>query len=227
MRIMSLLGVLLLVVSYPSLAIIISPTVLELNTSKSNNTQLIVTNNSNIKLPIEVTVKKIVFNEDGKYSTHNINHEDILVFPPAAMLMPGKKQTFRVQWLKSKPINHSESYFIRFSEAKVKDNEETQRSNNVTTDVDLNIHYNALVHVFDQTLRPNVYAYIDELGTITLQNRGSRYTFSSLVRFGELNSEANDLLQNEIGQQFLPPHSLIKLPSTSTLPAGLYHGKEQ
>ena len=59
MRIMSLLGVLLLLVSYPSLAIIISPTVLELNTSKSNNTQLIVTNNSNIKLPIEVTVKKL------------------------------------------------------------------------------------------------------------------------------------------------------------------------
>ncbi|MGR5194487.1 fimbria/pilus periplasmic chaperone [Vibrio rotiferianus] len=227
MRVINLLVFILIIISYPSSAIIISPTVLELNTSKTNNAQLVVTNNSNNKLPLEVTVKQLVFTSDGKYTTRHIVTDEILVFPPAAMLMPGKNQTFRVQWLNSKPISQSESYFIRFSEAKVKTNEDNPHRDNVTTDVDLNIHYNALVHVFDQTLRPRVYANIDKLGAITLQNKGDRYTFSSLIRFSDLNSEANTLLQSKIGQHFLPPHSSIKLPSTSTLPAGRYHGKEQ
>ena len=211
-----------------ALAVTISPLVMELNTDHQLTSQLVVTNNSTETLALEANVHQLQFLEDGVIKTSNKPDEDVLVFPPAVLLKPGKHQTFRVQWVSNAPLKTSKSHFVRFSTANiVRDSEEFTRLTDFSTGINIQIHYNALLHVFSSSLQPDIKMDISQQGDLTLTNSGNRFTFTTALHFKNLDDTYSHALQEALGEQFLPPHSTMTFNSSrKNLPTGTYYGYE-
>ncbi|WP_135441612.1 molecular chaperone [Vibrio tasmaniensis] len=203
------------------------PTVIELNTDHRATSQLVVTNNSTRDLPLEANVRRLKFLPDGTFQTSDLSSEVMFVFPPAAMLAPGERQVFRIQWLGNRSLETSQSYFVRFSTVNIgQNNEKVDSPTSLTTGINLQVHYNALLHIHSSSLEPDVNLHIDEQGKLTLTNSGSRFTYTSLLHFKGLESQ-NQKVHEALGEQFIPPRSTITLPSSlNYLPVGTYHGYE-
>lgn len=203
------------------------PTVIELNTDHRTTSQLVVTNNSTQDLPLEANIRRLKFLSDGTFQTSDLSNEEIFVFPPAAMLAPGERQVFRIQWLGNQTLETSHSYFVRFSTVNIgQNNAKTNKPTSLTTGIKLQVHYNALLHIHSSSLEPDVKLHIDEQGKLTLTNSGSRFTYTSLLHFAGLESH-NQQIHEALGEQFIPPRSIITLPSSlNYLPVGTYHGYE-
>ncbi|WKY60587.1 molecular chaperone [Vibrio sp. SNU_ST1] len=203
------------------------PTVIELNTDHRATSQLVVTNNSTRDLPLEANVRRLKFLPDGTFQTSDLSSEVMFVFPPAAMLAPGERQVFRIQWLGNRSLETSQSYFVRFSTVNIgQNNGKVDSPTSLTTGINLQVHYNALLHIHSSSLEPDVNLHIDEQGKLTLTNSGSRFTYTSLLHFKGLESQ-NQKVHEALGEQFIPPRSTITLPSSlNHLPVGTYHGYE-
>ncbi|WP_098414510.1 fimbria/pilus periplasmic chaperone [Vibrio sp. ES.051] len=223
-------GLVCCVLCAKTFGVTLSPTVIELNTDHRTTSQLVVTNNSTQTLPLEANVRRLEFRSNGTFKTSDLPNEEILVFPPAAMLAPGERQVFRIQWLSESSLEASQSYFIRFSAANVnQNNEKTEKSlglSTLSTGINLQIHYNALLHVHSSSLKPDVTLHIGEQGNLTLTNSGTRFTYTSLLHFSGLES-LSPKIHEALGEQFIPPRSTIILYSSlNHLPVGTYHGHE-
>ena len=203
------------------------PTVIELNTDHRATSQLVVTNNSTQALPLEANVRRLNFLSDGTFQTSDLSSEEMFVFPPAAMLAPGARQVFRIQWLGNRSLETSQSYFVRFSTVNIgQNNARIDKPIGLTTGINLQVHYNALLHIYSSSLEPDVKLHIDEQGKLTLTNSGSRFTYTSLLHFTGLESQSQKV-HAALGEQFIPPRSTITLPSSlNYLPMGTYHGHE-
>ena len=203
------------------------PTVIELNTDHRATSQLVVTNNSTQALPLEANVRRLNFLSDGTFQTSDLSSEEMFVFPPAAMLAPGARQVFRIQWLGNRSLETSQSYFVRFSTVNIgQNNARIDKPIGLTTGINLQVHYNALLHIHSSSLESDVKLHIDEQGKLTLTNSGSRFTYTSLLHFTGLESQSQKV-HAALGEQFIPPRSTITLPSSlNYLPMGTYHGHE-
>ncbi|MEZ8439268.1 molecular chaperone [Vibrio splendidus] len=203
------------------------PTVIELNTDHRATSQLVVTNNSTQALPLEANVRRLNFLSDGTFQTSDLSSEEMFVFPPAAMLAPGARQVFRIQWLGNRSLETSQSYFVRFSTVHIgQNNAKIDKPIGLTTGINLQVHYNALLHIHSSSLEPDVKLHIDEQGKLTLTNSGSRFTYTSLLNFSGLESQSQKV-HAALGEQFIPPRSTITFPSSlNYLPMGTYHGHE-
>lgn len=209
-------------------AIIISPTVFELNTDRNTTSQIIVTNNSTEKMPLEVSIHQLVFKKNGQYETKALNSDALLVFPPAAMLAPNSKQVFRIQWLDPSVQKTSSSYFIRFTQAHLTGANGQSRALSVQqSGVKIKVHYNALLHVYSNNQQPDVTLEVSDAGQLVIRNTGERFTYSRLLYFEPLTATENYSLQQQVGDQFLPPFSTFTLRSRKAIPVGKYHGREQ
>ncbi|MFV8458121.1 pilus assembly protein [Vibrio owensii] len=209
-------------------AIIISPTVFELNTDSNTTSQIIVTNNSTEKMPLEVSIHQLVFKQNGQYKTKALNSDALLVFPPAAMLAPNSKQVFRIQWLEPSIQKTSSSYFIRFTQAHLKNGDShTVTLSGQQSGVKIKVHYNALLHVYSNNQQPDVTLEVSDAGQLVIRNTGERFTYSRRLYFEPLTATENYSLQQQVGDQFLPPFSTFTLRSRKAIPVGKYHGREQ
>lgn len=206
--------------------ITLSPLVIELNTDHQRTSQLIITNNSTEKLALEASVRQLLFQDDKRVDISAHEDNNILVFPPAVLLEPGQNQVFRIQWISSTLLKTSASYFIRFSTADIKQ-DENELPNQTTSGIDININYNALLHVYSDRFHPKIEIKVEKDGSIKLSNLGNRYTFTSLLHFKGLNKNENEALANALGTRFIPPQSTMTLNSSVSLPEGTYYGLEK
>ncbi|WP_215408169.1 fimbria/pilus periplasmic chaperone [Vibrio gigantis] len=220
-------GLIYCVLCVQTFGITLFPTVIELNTDHRATSQLVVTNNSTQDLLLEANVRRLNFLSDGTFETSVLASEEMFVFPPAAMLAPGERQVFRIQWLGNRSLETSQSYFVRFSAVNIgQNNTRIDKSIGLTTGINLQVHYNALLHIHSSSLAPDVKLHIDEQGKLTLTNSGSRFTYTSLLHFPGLESQSQKV-HEALGEQFVPPRSIITLPSSlNYLPVGTYHGHE-
>ncbi len=205
---------LLMLFSWPSHAIVMSPSIVAFNVQKSNSAQIVVTNNTTNKLPLEASLLELSFKRDGSFTPQPVNDLDLLVFPPAAILKPGASQVFRIQWVSSFTLSQSRSYFVRFSQPPLESNEQSG--------IALQVHYNALLHVYANNNRSSVVLKVEKDGKTTLVNSGNKYTYSSLLTF----SQYDQTIQDTVGPLFIPPHTSLDAPSVVNLPAGEYDGYE-
>lgn len=220
-------GLIYCVLCAQTFGITLFPTVIELNTDHRATSQLVVTNNSTQALPLEANVRRLNFSSDGTFQTSDLSSEEMFVFPPAAMLAPGARQVFRIQWLGNRSLETSQSYFVRFSTVNIgQNNARIDKPIGLTTGINLQVHYNALLHIHSSSLEPDVKLHIDEQGKLTLTNSGARFTYTSLLHFSGLESQSQKV-HEALGEQFIPPRSIITLPSSlNYLPVGTYHGHE-
>lgn len=210
-------------------AVTISPLVIELNTDHRLTSQLVVMNNSTKKIALETSVHRLSFSSNGMTKIQSSADKNVLVFPPAALLDPGKLQTFRVQWVSNNPLEMSKSYFIRFSNIQINQgNQELGKTKNLQTGINVQINYNALLHVYSSSLQPEVKIHIGKEGNLILTNSGNRFTFTSKLHFKNLNHHFIEALYETIGDQFVPPYSSHTFDTSSQhLPVGTYYGYEQ
>ncbi|MEZ9417849.1 molecular chaperone, partial [Vibrio sp. 10N.286.49.E1] len=87
-------------------------------------------------------VRRLKFSSDGTFQTSDLSSEEMFVFPPAAMLAPGGRQVFRVQWLGNRSLETSQSYFVRFSTVNIgQNNARIDKPIGLTTGINLQVHY--------------------------------------------------------------------------------------
>ncbi|MEZ9368835.1 hypothetical protein AB4140_08425 [Shewanella sp. 10N.286.51.B2] len=138
----------------PVYGIEISPMVTALSIdSRANYQQFLITNNSNLTLPVEIDVNEIEFNPLASGASYKVISEtstDLLVFPPATVLAPGAVQSVRVQWLGQDTLANSQSYFIRFSQPQLVDDSASKSG------VKIFVHFNAAVHVSSSKQQPQL-----------------------------------------------------------------------
>ncbi|WP_159064915.1 hypothetical protein [Thaumasiovibrio subtropicus] len=205
----------------PSHAVSITPTVLTMDIQ--HQPQIIVTNNSNRHLPIEVSLWAIDFHSiegaASPYALSPVADEHVLVFPPAFMLAPQTSQSIRLLWQSEQQLSHSQSYFVRFSEPQLK------VTNNQTDGVDVQLHYNALVHITSNDQRADLHVLEASTSahnlTLKVENRGNRFAYLEdyQLRTAEDEPILATPIEQSLGNLFLPPQSIshLTIPITAVL----------
>ncbi|QPG05671.1 hypothetical protein IT774_16635 [Salinimonas marina] len=209
-----------------SAAIILTPTVMPLNIDKGGFAQFVITNNATATLPLEVSVHQLLFEPDGSYQSATEPAATLMVFPPAAMIHAGQKQAFRVQWSGVSDLPASQSFFVRFAHIQLTPATMPAGLRPSDTGVNIQINYNALLHVYSDRQRADIVLRVDDEGSARLTNLGDRFTYTNRLNFEAIDSEIQSQFETVVGDQFIAPYTTLVVDAGLTLPAGEYHGRE-
>lgn len=203
-------------------AITLTPSILEFNIDDSQSASIIVTNTSTGKLALEANIYKLNFLANGQLKDKQLSNESLMVFPIAALLKPGEKQLFRLQWMNNRALEQSESYFVRFSQINLSSPKQT--NDTLRPNIMFQLHYNAVVHTYSSRHQPRINMTISPHGAIVLENKGNRYSYTSSLRFEQAHGLGGLTWNELLGEHFIPPKSKIELSIPHQLPSGDYYG---
>ena len=97
----------------------VRPVILDLsNGGRSMSTVVSVENPSDRGVPVELTVHEAEPTPEGLVPTTTPS-DDLLVFPPQALIEPGKTQAFRVQFVGDPDMTKSKHYFVTVAQLPV------------------------------------------------------------------------------------------------------------
>jgi fimbrial chaperone protein len=100
-------------------AMTVQPVVVDLRTAGRQMSALVTVENSfTTPLPVELKVREGRFEVNGLQQTETESN-DLLVFPPQALIPPGQSQSFRIQWVGDPVVNGSKHYFITVAQLPV------------------------------------------------------------------------------------------------------------
>jgi fimbrial chaperone protein len=103
----------------PAAAMTVSPVVVNLTPGGAGMTQTISVENSfSTPLHVELRVEELIPNANGFTSTGK-ESEDLLVFPPQAIIQPGQTQAFRVQYVGDPELARSKHYYVTIAQLPV------------------------------------------------------------------------------------------------------------
>ncbi len=223
------LSVLMVLMTPKTHAIVINPMITEMDVLSGGVAQIVLTNNSTQQTPIEVNLRQLAFNHDGTFIAEESKEDRLMIFPPAAIIKPGKSQVFRLQWVgENQSLVSSQSYFLRFSQPSL------IPSQGELSGIAVQIHYNAIIHVYSSALKPNVTLQVREDGSVVVVNKGKRYAYLNSLKFisEQVNSTIKPFSTHASGdssyfdEHFLPPSSSIELEANEKLEPGEYQGYE-
>ncbi len=101
-------------------AVSVTPIHIEMTTTgTSGRSQITVTNDAREALPVEVTVQRMVLDENGERKLSKAGDE-FLIFPPQASIPAGGTQAFRLQWVGEPMLAESQSYMILVNQVPLK-----------------------------------------------------------------------------------------------------------
>lgn len=100
-------------------AMTVQPVIVDLATAGGRMSAVVTVENTfATPLPVELKVVEADFN-NGLVTT-NRETEDLLIFPPQALIQPGRTQSFRVQWVGDPDLKQSKHYFLTVAQLPVK-----------------------------------------------------------------------------------------------------------
>jgi fimbrial chaperone protein len=104
-----------------SFAMAVRPVIIDLGVNaRSMSTTMEVSNAFNDPLTVELTAREVTFGaQEGEAPTFKPT-EDILMFPPQALIAPGAAQNFRVQYLGDPALARSRHFVITVAQLPVK-----------------------------------------------------------------------------------------------------------
>lgn len=138
-------------------AMTVQPVVLDLTTSGRGMSQIITVENSfEQPLPVEIKVEALELTGDAVRATGRDTGE-IAVFPPQALIQPGQRQNFRVQYVGEPAIAQSKHYFVTVSQLAVQTNE-------ASSNIQLLYNFQILVSVSSEGVRPSLAIQSAEIG---------------------------------------------------------------
>jgi fimbrial chaperone protein len=105
----------------PSLAVAmtVQPVVVDLSPSGRKGTALVsVENTSTDPLPVELRIYEAVLDTNG-VTVSNKASEDLLIFPPQAIIAQGATQSFRIQYIGEPEMPRSRHYYVTVAQLPV------------------------------------------------------------------------------------------------------------
>lgn len=97
----------------------VQPVILDLTAAgRKTSTTVEVENNFKTQLPVELKVEEADF-VDGELRANGKASDDLLIFPPQALIEPGRTQNFRVQYLGEPAIKVSRHYVVTVTQLPV------------------------------------------------------------------------------------------------------------
>ncbi len=97
----------------------VQPVVIDLQTSGRQMSQVITVQNTfQTPLPVELRVQEAEYTVDGLRGTGE-ETEDLLIFPPQALIAPGRTQSFRVQYVGDPQLQRSKHYYVTVAQLPV------------------------------------------------------------------------------------------------------------
>ena len=101
-------------------AMTVQPVVIDLTTGGRGMSQVLTVENSFDKpLPVEIRIESLKLDTDGVAPTGQ-DPGDLAVFPPQALIQPGQRQTFRVQYVGAPTLDTSRHYYVTVAQLPVK-----------------------------------------------------------------------------------------------------------
>lgn len=102
-------------------AMSVRPVIVDLGVNaRAMSSNLEVTNTFETALPVEMTVREVTFpTEIGTESSFK-PADDIVIFPPQAIIQPGQSQNFRLQYLGDPAITRSRHFVVTVAQLPVK-----------------------------------------------------------------------------------------------------------
>lgn len=87
--------------------------------TRGNSGRVAVTNTFTRAVPVEVTVHPMAMSATGEISIGGPPVRDFLIFPPRAVIQPGRTQAFRLQWLGDPAMATSANYIVSIAQVPV------------------------------------------------------------------------------------------------------------
>lgn len=100
-------------------AMTVQPVVVDMSTAgRGMSASVRVENNGATPLPVELRVNETEFKPDGVTASDRPS-EDIMAFPPQAIIPPGQTQVFRLQYLGDTDTDRSKHYYVTVAQLPV------------------------------------------------------------------------------------------------------------
>lgn len=100
-------------------AMTVQPVVIDLQTQGRAMSQVITVENTFANpLPVELRIEELTFDDNGLVGTGH-GSDDILVFPPQALIQPGQTQTFRIQYVGDPALARSRHFYVTVAQLPV------------------------------------------------------------------------------------------------------------
>lgn len=101
-------------------AMSVQPLIVDLKASpRGASGRISVTNTFSRAIPVEVTTHPLAMAPTGEISIGGPPTPDFLIFPPSAVIPPGRTQTFRLQWRGNPDIVTSANYIVSIAQVPV------------------------------------------------------------------------------------------------------------
>lgn len=138
-------------------AMTVQPVVIDLTTSGRGMSQTITVENTFEKpLPVELRMETLDLTIDGVKATGQDSGE-LAVFPPQAMIQPGQRQNFRVQYVGDPVLARSKHFFITVAQLPV-------QSTDTKSNIQLLYNFQVLVSVSPDGAKPALAVASAEIG---------------------------------------------------------------
>jgi|GEM_PF-2230024 len=220
----------LLATTDPSWSYRVTPLTMNMDLGKGHTTKrMTVTNPDAVDKAVVVAAYLTTVTEDGKREMAEVEAENVLIFPPQALVKPGASQTFIIQWLGDPDPAISETYTVAFRQIPVSDEPAGGAALrimvNVLTTLSIQPHgadAPTIQRTVSATARPTAASDSIEM---TVHNSGTHHAYVSdaditLAAGGwSERMDANDVLI-EIGEGLVPPQSSRRFVLPIAPPAG-------
>ncbi|MCC2980031.1 MULTISPECIES: molecular chaperone [unclassified Sphingomonas] len=138
-------------------AMTVQPVVLDLTTSGRGMSQVITVENTfDRPLPVELRMEGLELTPDGVRGTGRDSGE-LAIFPPQAVIQPGQRQNFRVQYVGDPAVTNSRHSFVTVAQLPVQLPESS-------SNIQLLYNFQVLVSVSPQNVRPQLSVTATEVG---------------------------------------------------------------
>ena len=181
---MVIASVAMLGISTAVYAMTVQPVVIDLTTSGRGMSQVVTVENSfDRPLPVELRMETLDLTADGVKATGRDSGE-LAVFPPQALIAPGQRQNFRVQYVGDPALARSKHYFVTVAQLPV-------QTNDTQSNIQLLYNFQVLVSVSPDGAKPALKVASAEIGkdadgqpapVITVSNTSAAHGYLSRGR---------------------------------------------
>lgn len=215
----------------PALAVSVQPLIIDLQTSGRRTSELVrVENTYPTAMPIELRITEGEY-VDGAVRSSGKPTDDLLVFPPQAMIAPGQTQGFRIQYVGDPALTRSKHYVVTVAQLPV------PMPGNQST-VQILYNFNVIVGVVAPGAKSDLHIVSSEIvqdkdgkprTVLTVRNDGENYGYLAngslrLVQRDGTQKEVfrrdltNDQINQEIGLGLVAPGQSRRIPVPIDLP---------
>lgn len=183
-------------------AMTVQPVVIDLTTSGRGMSQVITVENSFDKpLPVELRIETLDLTPDGVKPTGKDSGE-LAVFPPQALIQPGQRQNFRVQYVGDPALAKSKHFFVTVAQLPVQTGD--SRSN-----IQLLYNFQVLVSIAANGAKPTMTIASSEIGknaegapvpviTVTNESAAHGYLSRGRVRVVQFAPDGREIFRKQL-----------------------------